>query len=75
MKVHFRGCGTIRRVLFFMIPPGGYAQIEFDHEMSVNVALKMSGTVFKGQIIRVRQNNFIKLNKLFFGLFTTILFL
>lgn len=59
MKKFFSKCGTVKRVLFFLIPPGGYAQVEFDRQSSVKAAMKMSFTEFKGLVIKVRHNNLI----------------
>lgn len=57
MKAFFSKCGSVKQVLFFLIPPGGYAQVEFDNKKSVKAAMKMSYTKFKGLVIKVRQNH------------------
>lgn len=63
LRAHFAPCGTINRVTIlcdkFSGHPKGFAYVEFSDKASVDNALKLDDTLFKGRQIKVlpkRQN-------------------
>ncbi|XP_053574555.1 embryonic polyadenylate-binding protein 2 [Bombina bombina] len=57
LESHFSGCGSINRITIlcdkFSGHPKGYAYIEFAERNSVEAAIAMDETVFRGRIIKV----------------------
>lgn len=58
METHFHGCGSINRVTIlcnkFDGHPKGFAYIEFADMDSVNTAMAMDDSLFRGRQIKVR---------------------
>merc|ERR1712226_1106992 len=57
VELHFRGCGALNRVTIlcdkFTGHPKGYAYIEFADKESVETAIGLDGSIFKGRPIKV----------------------
>ncbi|XP_075693247.1 embryonic polyadenylate-binding protein 2 isoform X2 [Rhinoderma darwinii] len=57
LESHFSSCGTINRITIlcdkFSGHPKGYAYIEFEEKNSVEAAIAMDETVFRGRTIKV----------------------
>ncbi|NWS72334.1 EPAB2 protein, partial [Crotophaga sulcirostris] len=57
LESHFNSCGEINRVTIlcdkFSGHPKGYAYIEFEEKSSVNAAVELHGSVFRGRVIKV----------------------
>lgn len=57
LQNHFQGCGTINRVTIlcdkYTGHPKGFAYIEFLEKESVQNALKLDGSEFRGRLLRV----------------------
>ena len=57
VELHFRGCGALNRVTIlcdkFTGHPKGYAYIEFADKESVETAMALDGSYFKGRPIKV----------------------
>eukprot|EP00042_Codosiga_hollandica_P020966 m.70464 g.70464 ORF g.70464 m.70464 type:complete len:187 (+) comp50139_c0_seq1:237-797(+) len=57
LKAHFQGCGTINRATIrkdkVTSKPLGYAYIEFAQPYSVELAVTLNGTTFKGRELKV----------------------
>lgn len=60
METHFHGCGSINRVTIlcnkFDGHPKGFAYIEFADLDSVNTAMAMDDSLFRGRQIKVNFN-------------------
>lgn len=58
LETHFHGCGSINRVTIlcnkFDGHPKGFAYIEFADMDSVNTAMAMDDSLFRGRQIKVR---------------------
>ena len=59
LVAHFEPCGTVERVTIvcdkFTGQPKGYAYLEFQLESSVENAVKLDGSTFKGRTLKVRE--------------------
>ncbi|KAJ3534204.1 hypothetical protein NM688_g7170 [Phlebia brevispora] len=57
IQQHFQSCGTINRVTIlcdkFTGHPKGYAYVEFAEQESVDTALAMDNSLFRGRLIKV----------------------
>ncbi|KAJ8400471.1 hypothetical protein AAFF_G00395950 [Aldrovandia affinis] len=57
LEIHFNGCGPVNRVTIlcdkFTGHPKGFAYIEFSNTDSVNTAVALDETVFRGRVIKV----------------------
>ncbi|XP_076011848.1 embryonic polyadenylate-binding protein 2 [Genypterus blacodes] len=57
LEIHFNGCGLVNRVTIlcdrFSGHPKGYAYIEFSDRDSVQIAISLHETLFRGRVLKV----------------------